>query len=158
MVDLGEIQAAYYMVAATGVLVAAAYYIQNMRAAERNKKIQLSQNVTDRLGTKDFNETFVELVQIQWKDLADFLKRYDSAVTTEEARDNFGKRWWLWSTYDNLGYLLRQGLVDDEIIFNSQGAWSVIFWGHYWPIVEYYRRKEMGPRWLENFEYLARSM
>jgi hypothetical protein len=42
MVDLAEIQAAYYMVAATGVLVAAIYYIQNMREAERNKKIQLS--------------------------------------------------------------------------------------------------------------------
>ncbi len=42
MVELAEIQAAYYMVAATGVLVAAIYYVYNMRAAERNKKIQLA--------------------------------------------------------------------------------------------------------------------
>ena len=40
MVDLAEIQAAYYMVAATGVLVAAIYYVYNMRAAERNKNRQ----------------------------------------------------------------------------------------------------------------------
>jgi hypothetical protein len=32
MVDLSEIQAAYYMVAVTGVLVAAIYYVLNMRA------------------------------------------------------------------------------------------------------------------------------
>jgi hypothetical protein len=33
MVDLVEIQAAYYMVAATGVLVAALYYIYNFARA-----------------------------------------------------------------------------------------------------------------------------
>lgn len=158
MVDLAEIQTAYYLVAATGVLVAAIYYIQNMRVAERNKKIQLSTNVTDRVGTREFMKTFVELAYLRWRDIDDFLKKYDSAVNTEESQDNFSKRWWLWSTYDNLGYLLREGLVDEEIIFNSQGAYSVIHWGRYWPIIEYYRRKEMGPRWLENFEYLTRRM
>ena len=38
MVDLAEIQAAYYMVAATGVLVAAVYYILNIRTTQRNMK------------------------------------------------------------------------------------------------------------------------
>jgi hypothetical protein len=34
MVDLAEIQAAYYMVAATGVLVAAIYYVMNLHKPE----------------------------------------------------------------------------------------------------------------------------
>jgi Flp pilus assembly protein TadB len=38
LVDLAEIQAAYYMVAATGVLVAAGYYVLNMRAMQRSSK------------------------------------------------------------------------------------------------------------------------
>ena len=38
MVDLAEIQAVYYLVAATGVLVAAIYYISNMRISQRNMK------------------------------------------------------------------------------------------------------------------------
>jgi hypothetical protein len=41
MVDLGEIQAAYYMVAATGVLVAAAYYVLNIRTNRRNQELTL---------------------------------------------------------------------------------------------------------------------
>jgi hypothetical protein len=39
MVDLAEIQAAYYMVAATGVLVAAGYYVLNMSARDAEIKI-----------------------------------------------------------------------------------------------------------------------
>jgi len=38
MVSFEEIQAAYYMVAATGVLVAAVYYILNMRVAQKTSK------------------------------------------------------------------------------------------------------------------------
>ena len=158
MVDLGEIQTVYYLVAATGVMVAAFYYIQNMRNAEKNKRIELSTRITEKIGSKEFNQTFVELAYIQWKDIDDFLKRYDSGANTAESQENFGKRWWVWSTYDNLGYLLKENLVDESLIFNSQGAYAVNCWGHWLPIIDYYRRKQMGPRWLENFEYLARRM
>jgi hypothetical protein len=41
MVDLGEIQAAYYMVAATGVLVAAGYYIFTLRINMRTQELAL---------------------------------------------------------------------------------------------------------------------
>jgi hypothetical protein len=41
MVDLSEIQAAYYMVAATGVLVAAVFYIMNLREQRRNARLTL---------------------------------------------------------------------------------------------------------------------
>jgi hypothetical protein len=40
MVDLAEIQAAYYMVAATGVLVAAGYYVMNIRNYARERRKQ----------------------------------------------------------------------------------------------------------------------
>jgi hypothetical protein len=39
LVELAEIQAAYYMVAATGVLVAAAFYILNLQMAHRKVRI-----------------------------------------------------------------------------------------------------------------------
>jgi len=41
MVDLAEIQAAYYMVAATGVLMAAIYCTFNIRQSIPNRKAQL---------------------------------------------------------------------------------------------------------------------
>ena len=35
MVDMAQIQTAYYMVAATGVLVAAVYYVMTLRTTQR---------------------------------------------------------------------------------------------------------------------------
>jgi hypothetical protein len=46
MVDLAEIQAAYYMVAATGVLVAAVYYVMTIRTTQRNLKENLETRQT----------------------------------------------------------------------------------------------------------------
>ena len=41
MVGLTEIQTAYYMVAATGVLIAAVYYVLNMRVTLQTRQAQL---------------------------------------------------------------------------------------------------------------------
>jgi len=41
MVSFEEIQAAYYMVAATGVLVAAVFYVLNLRISRRNQDLSL---------------------------------------------------------------------------------------------------------------------
>ena len=156
--DLVEIQAAYYMVAATGVLVAAVYYIQNLRVAERNKKIQLSMSIADRLGSKEFRRDYFTLWKLDWKDTDDFMKKYDSSVNTEDAREHWALRWSVWNTYDNLGYLLREGLVNDDIVFNSSGNDSIFIWARYWPMIDYYRRSQLGQRLLDNFEFLAKTM
>jgi hypothetical protein len=175
LVTIEEIQAAYYMVAATGVLVAAAYYILNLRVSQRNQEIsmknqelmlkaqqqtletrqtQLSTSITEWLGSKDFLRDFVVLATLDWKDLDDYMKKYDSAVNAE----SYAQRWTVWTAYDNLGYLLREGLVNKDILFNSLGTGSVLIWGRYKPVIDYYRRRELGPQWLENFEYVAKEM
>jgi hypothetical protein len=158
LVDLAEIQAAYYLVAATGVLVAAVYYIQNLRVAERNKKIQLSMSIADRLGSKEFRRDYFTLWKLDWKDIDDFMKKYDSSVNTEDARELWALRWSVWNTYDNLGYLLREGLVNDDIVFNSSGNDSIFIWAKYWPMIDYYRGSQLGQRLLDNFEFLAKTM
>ena len=158
MVSFQDVQTAYYLIAATGVLVAAIYYIQNMRNAERNRKTQLSTNITEKLGSKEFLKDFIELSNMDWRDPEAFAKKYDSSLNTETSNDSFAQRWHLWATYENLGYLMRNGLVDDEIVYNSQGVHPMIAWARCLPVLEYYRRKELGSRYFENFEYLARRM
>ena len=44
------------MVAATGVLIAAIYYIQNMRAAIKKREAQLFMQIFERFREKDFWE------------------------------------------------------------------------------------------------------
>jgi hypothetical protein len=55
-------------------------------------------------------------------------------------------------------YLLREGLVDKEFMYNSAGSSVIHIWGRYWPVIDYWRRREQGPNHLENMEYLAKLM
>ena len=109
----------------------------DLRATERNRKIQLSTSITQRLGTKEFQRDYIELSALDWRDPDDFRKRYDHRVNHE----SFAQRWSVWGTYDNLGYLLREGLVDRDIMFNSLGFGSVMIWGRYKPVIDDIRRR-----------------
>ena len=154
MVDLAEIQAAYYMVAATGVLVAAVYYALSLRTNQRNMKIQLSTRIADKFATKEYLSDYHDLILLNWRDVEDFKKRYDHTVNKE----SFVKRFSMWQTYDNLGYQVREGLVDPYIVYNATGFGCILIWGCYKPIIDEVSRRELGPRTFENFEYLARVM
>ena len=83
MVDLVVLQSVSYVAAAIGVCVAAFYYTMMLRASERNRKIQLSTSITERLGSKGFLRDFIELNRLDWKDVDDFVKRYDSSVNLD---------------------------------------------------------------------------
>ena len=68
MVDLVEIQATYYMVAATGVLVATMYYIMNLRETRRNGRITLTNNLIQMFFKSESNRITIELLHTEWTD------------------------------------------------------------------------------------------
>ncbi len=154
MVDLALLQSVSYIVGAFGVCVAGLYYVVTLRTNERNRKTQISTSIMERLGTKDWQRDFLQLAYYEWSDVDDYMRKFDSKVNPE----SHAQRWTVWATYDSLGYLLREGLVDREVVFNSMGVWSIMIWGKFKPVIDYYRKKELGPRWVENFEYLAGEM
>src|SRR4030042_702934 len=99
MVDLALLQSISYMAGALGVCIAAIFYVlnlrisqRNLREAERNKKIQLSISIADKLGSKEFRRDYLTLWQLDWKDTEDFMKKYDSSVKTADAGEHWGRR------------------------------------------------------------------
>ena len=172
MVDLAEIQAAYYMVAATGVLVAAIYYIFNMRATlqtrqeanktqqqqiareEVNKKIQLTNTMLQTLYKEEAMKSVGELLNYQWSDTKDFLKKYDSSVNP----DSFAKRISIFYLFETLGYLLKQGVIDKELIYINGGSTAIFLWAKFKPIIEMYRKLSYGSDSMTYFEYFAGEM
>jgi len=88
MVSIEEIQAAYYMVAATGVLVAAVFYVLNLRETTKNRRITLTNTMMQPFMSEEGNRLFIDLVNMKWSDLDDFMLRYDSKTNPE----NYAKR------------------------------------------------------------------
>ena len=153
MVSFEEIQTIYYMVAATGVLVAAAYYIFNIKEKNNNRRVALTSNLMQTFISEDGLRRYHEVMTMQWKDVDDFMKKYDSSVSQEY----FAKRHAVWNTWDVLGYLVKKRMIDIETIFAVSGGEVVNSWAKWKPIIELFREKE-GLDQYTYWEYLASEM
>jgi len=154
MVDLSEIQAAYYMVAATGVLVAAAYYVVNLRETIKNRRATFANNILQSFMSEEGALRWVDILYMKWDDFDDYVKKYDSAVN----RENFGKRIAFWNTCEAIGYQYRTGAIDLETVYNISGLWIMAAWTKFKPIIEKYREWEWPKTACSNWEYLANAL
>ena len=158
MVDLAKIQAAYYMVAATGVLVAAVYYVMTIRTTQRNLKenletrqTQLYMQIYQQMSDEKFGKIYIDFMNMTWKDYDVFEKKYGS----DEHPENYAKRWNLWYTCDGVGYILRRGKIDVETVTNLGGGFFVFVWEKSKDVIIEQRKKYGLPALLNNFEYPA---
>jgi hypothetical protein len=151
MVSIEEIQAAYYMVAATGVIVAAVFYVLNLRETSKNRRITLTSTLLQPFMTKEGVRDYNQLISMKWTDLEDYKRKYDADVNPE----NYVLRFSIWNMMDNLGKLYREGLIDLETLHSgSAGAYQWL-WLKFKPVIEMYRGTDYGRYYLENFEYAA---
>ena len=154
MVDLAEIQAAYYMVAATGVIVAAIYYVLNMRATLETRRIGLMDSITNRIVNSEGCRDYFELLRYDWSDYQDFERKYGSENNVLAA----GKRYAHWNSFNSIGAMLRKGILNADDLYNTGLSAAPFLWGKYKPIIEEVRRRYMGQGFLRDFEYLSREM
>jgi hypothetical protein len=154
MVTLDEIQAVYYMVAATGVLVAAGYYVLNMKATLETRQIGLIQNISTNIANEEGQKRYFELMNYEWTDYEDFVRKYDS----ENNPDAAAKRYALWNDFNTMGMIIRKGLVKAEDLYNIGFSGLPLFWEKYKPIVEEVRRRYNGSEYSRDMEFLAGEM
>jgi hypothetical protein len=159
LVGLVEIQAAYYMVAATGVLVAALYYIYNVRAAQRSMRIGQETRQIQLLMdfNRDVNEGFrsmknyMEAAEARWSDFEDYLAKYGPSVDPE----GHGYRLTMWRRMHFMGLMVRDGLIGLEAFMEYVGDVPASMWDKYGGLIEEYRVRFHLPSYMAGFEYLA---
>lgn len=172
MVELATLQAVSYIMGSFGVFLAAIYYIFNMRATHQarqeankaqlalqakedaDKKIQLTNTMLQTLCKLETQQISGELLNFSWTDMQDFLNKYDSSVNP----DSFAKRMTLFSIYETLGYLIKQGVVDKELIYINGGNSVIFLWTKFKPILVEYCKIAYGSDMFAYFESLAEEM
>ncbi len=154
MVDLALLQSVSYIVGALGVCVAAFYYTLNLRETTKNRRITFTNSMMQQLLTEEGVRREMDCYTMQWKDFNDFMQKYDSRVNP----DNYSKRLSLWLMYDSIGHLYRSGLIDLDTVANVGQAFILWDWLKFKPIIEEYRKTELGPRSFSNWEYLSETI
>jgi hypothetical protein len=147
LVSFEEIQTAYYMVAATGVLVAAIYYIVNMRTTLQTRQAQLFMQLYDRW-TFDIADKF-------WDFLDDDISTAEELLDRQKTDKEFRRRTAILSRYhEGVGVLVRFGLLDIRYIAYLASWPTRMYWEKLKPIIEDVRRLQNAPRSDSESEYL----
>jgi hypothetical protein len=158
MVSIEEIQAAYYMVAATGVLVAAIYYVYNMRISQKNMKAnldtrqaQLYMQLYLNSLSKDFMDANFRITRMEMKTVEDYKNMLNDP---DKFRDFFTYGMWL----EGAGVLVREGLIDIRAV-SLLSSGGIIWWWEYFGEMILKVRESLGfPRFMIEAEYLAQRV
>jgi hypothetical protein len=149
MIDLSMIRD---FVAIFGVIAGFSYYVLTVRNANIARKTQVVLNLSQNMFRAEQNLMNIELLSMDWEDFDDFRRKYDSTVNPE----SFSRRWQIWQAYENMGYMLHQGIIDIETLYNMIGPTSILqFWQKFEPIFLEQRRLYGEPHWFRWTEYLV---
>jgi hypothetical protein len=149
MVDLAEIQAIYYMVAATGVLIAAAYYVMTLKSTMDNRKAQLLMECNRIMNSKEYLIDLHESLNYEWKDFDDFWAKYGHPNPEAHSR-------WISiaNSMSNTLDLLKLSLINEEMARKYLGYVSMgSFWEKFAPAVKEMRVRMNLPDMFENIEF-----
>jgi hypothetical protein len=155
MVELAEIQATYYMVAATGVLIAAAYYVMNIRNAGRDRRKQMIMMKLPPM-SREYYEWNLK-IRNNWKGPEEFDEKYRLSPELES------NVWYIMNIYGVLGQLYVEGLMSLEEAAQAYSPGWLISW---WEMFEFYikriRYTSQGeaayPEFMEGYERLYNDL
>jgi hypothetical protein len=174
MVDLAEIQAAYYMVAATGVLVAAAYYVMNLRITQRNQELtlkaleqsakaqqqtlesrqaQMFMNIYDQTKSNEFTTAYNKVVNdTKWSTIEEYQAHWVNDPEFKQMTNTLG------IFFEGIGVLVKEGMLDIRWIALLICGMTRSYWEKYQPIIEDGRRLWGYRRWWSESEYLYNEL
>jgi len=153
MVGLAEIQSAYYLVAATGVLLAAAFYIMNLRMVQKKMKIDAAilygNLVTEKERIRDWRHILFET------NYASFEEWEKGSRSNPEDFLTFQE---MAGGMNQLGLLLKEKVVDPEMLMTLLGPiWPKVIWLKLAPIIEGQRKIYNYPQWRHYAEFLYKE-
>jgi hypothetical protein len=150
MVDITEISA---IVAAAGVLVGVAYYILDMRNQTKQRQTDMVMRLYATFGSTEFQTVYQRIMNLEFEDYADFLKRY--ATSDPEV---LAASYSVGIFFEGIGVLVNRRLISMDLVDDLLSSPVVDTWDKLKPLVEGRRERLKRPQTLEWFEYLYNEM
>ena len=166
MIELGMIRD---IVTIFGVIAGFTYYVLTVRNAQKTRELslkaqeqaletrqtQIFMQIYQQFNTEEKYISWAELVNLEINDYDEYLQKYDSSVNTA----HFGKRSQIWYSFNTIGVLLRQGIIEPDFVHQVQlDILAIVMWEKWENIIRETRVRENMPDLWEGFEYLYDEM
>ena len=141
-----------------GLTASILYYASVLRNANKTqqqqletREIQIFMQLMQQISNEASYKTWAEIVNQGKVDYDEYVEKFDSSVNPE----HYAKRCTLWHNYNSIGELLRQGVIDHDLLERMLVAPMIlIMWENWEHIIKKTRERENAPEIWLGFEYL----
>jgi hypothetical protein len=149
MVDLAILQFIRDTIAIIVGITAFAYYIVTVRNQNKTIRLQMIQRIWEWISSEEDYLKFTQLLRMNWTDYEDFNRKYGANNNPE----NHAMRWAVMNNMNGLGYLLNEGAIDVETVYDHSGGRIIWLWIKFEPIILEFRK--VTPYAMKWWEYLV---
>ena len=136
-----------------GLLVGIFYYITIMRNSQKARRYQTLQSFLEEQSKTEDMLKFVWAMNLEWDNYDDYLSKYGRKANPEA----WARLWSYLIKFDDVGLMLRRGLIEIEDLYELSGRSIPSVWKKYRPIIEE-SRKRGDPTSMGWLEYLVEEM
>lgn len=152
-----EIQTVSIVIASAGVFVAVIYYILQVRHQTRLRQTDLVIRLYSTLGSKEFVENELKILDLEFKDSEGFIQKYGSVHKFIESPDY--TPFMMYSIFfEGVGVLLHKKFIDIDLVDDLFSSPIILYWNKMKPIIEAMRKYFGRPQLSEWFECLYNEM
>jgi hypothetical protein len=142
------------IIAAVGVLVGVVLAVQELRHLVKQRQTDLVTRLSSDIALDRAPlEAFVDIMDAEFEDYDDFVKRYGKLISKNQVPMSFMM---MGNFYEQIGVLLRNKLINASLV--DQLFPVSITWEKAKPLVEGMRKEYHDPTFFEWFEYLYNEM
>lgn len=153
MVDPVSLQMVRDVVTIFGVIAGFSYYILTVRHQNHARKAQLLSSLSKDFSDFEMAKRAYIMWNWEWEDYDDFTTKYGS-INPDAAAMCYTD--WFW--YNNLGMMLKNKLIDEDMIFDLYGTGIIMQWERWRGIIMEMRVRVQGSAYMESYEFLADRM
>jgi len=142
-----DIQTVSIAIASAGVLVAATYYVLQIRHQTKLRQTDLVMRLYSTFGSKEFQDAWTRIESIEFKNYDEYVKKYGSGDYVQCA-----------TFFEGIGVLLQNRLIDINLVDALFGVPLKYMYERMKPIIEGNKQQFHNQRVFEYFEYLYNEM
>jgi hypothetical protein len=133
-----------------GLSASLIYYAFVISNQNKTRRLQIIQHIWEWISSEEGYLRLAELMQMQWSDYKDFNRKYGVSSNPE----NYAIRWSVWNKMNGLGYMVKEGAIDVETVYDHSGGRIIWLWIKFEPIIMIIR-KHSASYTLKWWEYLV---
>jgi hypothetical protein len=156
-----EVQTISIIFASVGVMVAAIYYLLQIRLQTKIRQTDLLVRLAPWLNmtSSELQQAMVKIINLEFKDYDDFVKKYGPLASEKPEQMAIMT---IGNYCETLGTLVRRGLVNINLVYEFWGHNLLLYWEKLKPVAEgamkQYDQPWYGESAQSNAEYLYNEL